>query len=278
MQHNIRKLIFLIIPLFYSCTKESLINPLNTLLKENYIKLDQGYISDAATKIEIWGQKNYFTGYNKLAFLLYDSVNQSKSITDAHVLLLPLLYSGLGNSVMISGSPAESPAEVPVNGVFPGAIVFTEPTGQNVNWKLKVAAHNHDNDKSGEADFDIVVDNPDLIMLTSFTSQSPDSTSLILTMIPPENLKAGINDIEFSLFSAEGNSQFVPEDSYSFVVNQSMPGSVTDLSGNVNPISSGNGHYKGKVNLPNGGLWDIGVLVKKADRAISKNIIFKIQF
>lgn len=264
--------------MLYSCSKESLINPMNALLKENYIKLDQGFISNAATKIEIWGQKNYFIGYNKLAFVLYDSVNQSKSITDAHILLLPLLYSGAGNSVIISGSPAESPAEVPVNGVFPGAIVFPEPTGQNVTWKLKVAAHNHDNDKSGETDFDIVVDKPDLKILTSFTSQSPDSTTLILSMIPPENFKPGINDIEFVLFSTEGNSQFVPEDSYSFEVNQNMPGTTTDLPGNINPLNSGNGHYKGKVNLPNSGLWDLGVLVKKADVTVSKNIVFKIQF
>ncbi len=47
---------------------------------------------------------------------------------------------------------------------------------------------------------------------------------------------------------------------------------------NVNPVSTGKGHYKGKVNFTMTGEWKINVIVKKDGNIISKDLYFNTTF
>lgn len=273
MNRNLKYVVIIIAAfILNSCTNDYMYkaNPLDGL-----VKLSEGYV--ARSKIEIWGTRNYFVGYNKLVVALYDSLNLKKHVTDAHILFIPEKTSGAGTSQKVSGSPQEAPDELAINGVFPGAVIFDSPTTNAGKWKLKVFVHNHDIDIYGQTGMDISVDSLDFPQVAEFKSDSPDSTVLVLSLVGPENPVIGVNNIELSLQKQIGFTQFTPDDSYSFEINPVMVGMPSDPTGNANPVSIGNGHYKGSVNLNMTGNWDVGISVKKDARIISGQLNFKIR-
>jgi hypothetical protein len=278
MNRRISKLIYVlaIICLILSCetkNEENLSNPLT-----GFIKLNEGYVQGASAKVEIWGKKNFFVGYNNLVVVLYDSLNLNEKITDAHIHFLPVMTMGMGDMQMQHASPVESPEEEAINEVFPGAIAFIMATNPEGSWKLGISVHNHKYDKEGKAEFDITVDNPSTSVLTVFTSQCADSSKLILSLLEPTKPKVGMNEIEFTIHRMADMMDFPPDDSYTIEITPEMPSMGHGSPNNVNPVSKGNGHYKGKVNFTMTGEWRVNVAVKKDDNTVSKNIYFNITF
>ncbi|MFZ4547678.1 MAG: FixH family protein [Bacteroidales bacterium] len=259
--------------LLFSCTKEKdvVTNPLDGLTK-----LKEGYAIGAEAKVELWGKKNFFVGYNNIVVVLYDSAHPTVKITDAHIHFEPLMTMGMGGMTMKHASPVENPDEAAVNEVFPGAVVFTMPTTMDGTWKLGVAVHNHLYDKEGDATFDITVGNPTPSVCTVFTSQSADSSKLILSLLEPTAPKVGMNDIEFTIHRKASMMDFPADDSYTIEITPEMPSMGHGSPNNENPVNTGNGHYKGKVNFTMTGEWKVNVLVKKAGTTISKNLYFTI--
>jgi hypothetical protein len=260
--------------LLIACSKDNgteIKNPLNGLLK-----LKEGYAVGASAKVEIWGEKNFFVGYNNLLVVIYDSLNLKEKITDAHVHFLPLMTMGTGEMAMQHSSPVEDPDVAAINGVFPGAVIFVMPSGVDDLWKLGVSVHNHKYDKEGEAEFDISVDNPETSVLTVFTSQTADSSKLVLSLLQPVNPKVGVNDIEFTIHTKAGMMDWPQDDTYTIEITPEMPSMGHGSPNNVNPVSVGNGHYKGKVNFTMTGEWKVNVVVKKDGADVSKNLFFTI--
>ncbi len=259
--------------LLFSCSKDEdvVTNPLDGLTK-----LKEGYALGAAAKVELWGKKNFFVGYNNIVVVLYDSLHPTVKITDAHIHFEPLMTMGMGGMTMQHASPIENPDEAAVNEVFPGAVVFTMPTTMDGSWKLGVAVHNHLYDKEGDASFDITVDNPTPSVCTVFTSQSADSSKLILSLLEPAAPKVGMNDIEFTIHRKASMMDFPADDSYTIEITPEMPSMGHGSPNNENPVNTGNGHYKGKVNFTMTGEWKVNALVKKAGTTISKNLYFTI--
>ena len=259
--------------LLFSCSKDEdvVTNPLDGLTK-----LKEGYALGAAAKVELWGKKSFFVGYNNIVVVLYDSLHPTVKITDAHIHFEPLMTMGMGGMTMQHASPIENPDEAAVNEVFPGAVVFTMPTTMDGSWKLGVAVHNHLYDKEGDASFDITVDNPTPSVCTVFTSQSADSSKLILSLLEPAAPKVGMNDIEFTIHRKASMMDFPADDSYTIEITPEMPSMGHGSPNNENPVNTGNGHYKGKVNFTMTGEWKVNVLVKKAGTTISKNLYFTI--
>ena len=259
--------------LLFSCTKEKdvVTNPLDGLTK-----LKEGYAIGAEAKVELWGKKNFFVGYNNIVVVLYDSLHPTVKITDAHIHFEPLMTMGMGGMTMQHASPIENPDEAAVNEVFPGAVVFTMPTTMDGSWKLGVAVHNHLYDKEGDASFDITVDNPTPSVCTVFTSQSVDSSKLILSLLEPAAPKVGMNDIEFTIHRKASMMDFPADDSYTIEITPEMPSMGHGSPNNENPVNTGNGHYKGKVNFTMTGEWKVNVVVKKNGAIISKNLYFTI--
>jgi len=239
-------------------------------------KLKDGYAIGAAAKVEIWGKKNFFAGYNQLIVVLYDSLNLQTKLTDAHITFLPVMTMGMGAMTMQHASPVENPDETAVDDVFPGAIAFVMPSAMSGTWKLRVGVHNHKIDKEGEANFDITVDNPAVSVLTVFTSQSADSSKLVLSLVQPTNPKVGMNDIEFTIHRKATMMDWPADDTYTVEITPTMPSMGHGSPNNVNPVNATMGHYKGKVNFTMTGEWRVDVLVKKGGVTISKNAYFNI--
>ncbi len=223
MKSNILKFIFILsISIFlFSCENnndEIKVDPLNGLTK-----LNEGYALGASAKVEIWGKKNFFVGYNNLVVVLYDSLNLKEKIIDAHIHFMPLMTMGMGAMSMQHACPVENPDETAVNDVFPGAIAFVMPTTSDGTWKLSVAVHNHKYDKEGEADFDISVDNPATSVLSVFTALAPDNNKLVLSILEPSKPKVGMNDIEFTLHRKASMMDWPSDDSYTIEITPEMP-------------------------------------------------------
>lgn len=278
MKHYIIALGVLLLTSFsiLSCSNDDetiqVVNPLDGLTK-----LSEGYVIGAATKVEVWGTKNYFVGYNTLTIVLLDSTNLTNKITNAHVGLMPLMTMmdmAPLKATMRHACPVENPASEAVNSLFTGAVVFTMPSTMSGTWQLALSVHNHLNDKEGEASFNISVDQPSPSVQNVFTALTTDASKLILTLIQPTKPVVGMNDIEFTLHKKVDMMNFPADDSYTLEIEPTMPSMGHGSPNNVNPITIGNGHYKGKVNFTMTGEWQIEVTVKKENELVKDAVNF----
>lgn len=269
-------LILAIAALFSSCKNEVEVPSVNPL--QGLTKLKEGYAIGAATKVEIWGKKNFFMGYNKLTVVLVDSLNAQNSIKDAHIHFMPVMTMGSGMMAMQHACPVENPAEKAINGIFAGAVAFVMPTSTDGTWKLNVAVHNHSTDKEGTASLDITVDNPTPSVMSVFTATSADASKLVLSLVEPVSPKVGMNDIEFTLHRKASMMSWPADSTYTIEITPEMPSMGHGSPNNVNPTHIGNGHYKGKLNFTMTGEWKVNVLVKKDGNTVSNNTFFTITF
>jgi hypothetical protein len=290
MKNNISNIMvaLAISTLLFSCKNETDISPVNLL--QGLVKLQEGYVLGASAKVEIWGKKNFFMGYNNLSVVLLDSMNLADTIKDAHIHFMPLMTLGTGMMAMQHTCPIENPDEVPVNGVFPGAIAFVMPSSTGDNWTLGVMVHNHKYDKEGTAGFNITVDNPTPSVMSVFTSLATDSAKLVLSLVQPVAPsaklvlslvqpvapKVGMNDIEFTLHRKESMMSWPADSTYTIEITPEMPSMGHGSPNNVNPVHVSNGHYKGKVNFTMSGEWKVNVAVKKNGNTVSNNAYFTI--
>ncbi|OIP83677.1 MAG: hypothetical protein AUK44_04610 [Porphyromonadaceae bacterium CG2_30_38_12] len=268
--------ILALIAILASCKNEPDITPINPLA--GLTKLKEGYAFGASAKVEIWGKKNLFMGYNSITVVLLDSLNLTDTIKDAHIHFMPEMTMGTGMMAMKHACPVENPKEEATNGVFPGAVAFIMPTSSDGAWTLDVMVHNHKYDKEGTASFAITVDNPTPSVMCVFTATSADTSKLVLSMVEPLAPNVGMNDIEFTLHRKESMMSWPADSTYTFVITPEMPSMGHGSPNNVNPVHVGNGHYKGKVNFTMTGEWKVNVAVQKDGNTISNNTFFTITF
>ena len=267
--------IFTLFILFTSCKDEIETTHINPT--EGLTKLQSTYVPATATKMEIWGKKNFFMGYNKLTIILLDSASND-TIKDAHIHLMPVMTMGSVMMAMQHACPVENPDEEAVNGAFQGAVAFVMPTSTDGSWKLSVAVHNHQTDKEGTATLDVTVDNPATAVMSVFTATTADASKLVLSLVEPSTPKVGMNDIEFTLHRKESMMSWPADSTYSIEITPEMPSMGHGSPNNVNPTHTANGHYKGKVNFTMTGEWKINVAVKKDGATVSNNTNFIVVF
>lgn len=253
--------IILFVSLFLiSCKDEVKVTAVQPL--EGLIKLKDGYAAGA--KVEIWGKKNFFMGYNNLTIVLLDSANSKDTLKDAHVYFLPVMtmVQTMGMP-MLHSCPVENPEEDAINGVFQGAVAFVMPSSTGNTWKLGIKIHNHKNDKSATANLDVTVDTPTNSVMTSFIDSTANSSKLFLSILQPLSPKVGVNELEFTLHKKVGMMEWPADTTYTLEITPSMPSMGHGSPNNINPVHLKNGHYKGKVNFTMTGVWKIDVVVKR---------------
>lgn len=260
--------------LMLSCEKDPDIILGNRL--EGLTKLKEGYASGASVNVQIWGKKNFFMGYNKLTVVVLDSLNPADTIKDAQIQFMPVMTMTSGTSIVQHNCPVENPASNAVDGVFTGAIAFVMPSSTGGKWNLNLSVQNKQTNKSGTAQFDILVDNPGSTVMKIFTSQSADSSKLVLSLVEPLTPKVGMNTIEFTLHRKVSMISWPADSTYGFVITPEMPSMGHGSPNNVNPVHIGNGHYKGKVNFTMTGEWKLNIDVQKNGNTISDKLYFNL--
>jgi YtkA-like len=254
-----------ILPLtLFSCSdNEVTIDPVAGL-----IKLEEGYALGAAARLELWGEESFFTGYNKITAVLYDSVTNQR-ITNADIEFFPEM-SMMGG--MKHACPIENPTQ-PVNEVFPGALEFIMPSSDMGSWKLAVNVTNKVKGKTGTAKFNITVNNPAVSRVKSFVTEQ--SEKIFIGYYFPAKMKVGVNDFEVTAYKMAGAFEFVEVEDYSFVLTPEMPSMGHGSPNNVNPAYTSGGHYKGKVNFTMTGDWRLNLAITRNGTAV-KDLYFDV--
>jgi hypothetical protein len=238
-----------------SCKKETN-QPQQYAIPANLQMVSSGYADGAATKVEIYAASNLQVGYNQLYLALYDSVSNQR-ITQAQVSLSAALNTG--NDLVLSG-PVQNPAGVnATNGLFSAAILFTQPAGNNGNWTLTIHLQGLTNQKTGS-----LICNANVVQPSPAKSYSVitlnDSASLFVALVQPANPQPGANSFELAIYRQINAGNFVCDSSYAVMLYATMPSmSGMNAPDNMNPVYSGNGVYKGKVDFIMDGAWQINI-------------------
>jgi len=245
-----------------SCTDDEVsIDP-----TEGMVKIHEASASSSNTKVELWANEDLFVGYNQLFVRLIGSDNQA--ITEATVTFHPMMTmtSGMSHSAPVD-NPASSSA---LNTIFSGAVNFIMPSGDMGSWKLMVHTE-HDGLKE-EAEFNIVVSNPNPSRMFSFKSM--EGTSYFVSYLFPEDYKVGSNEIEIMINKRENMESFPPVTDFEIIMEPEMPSMGHGSPNNVNPVHEANGHYRGKVNFTMTGDWRINLVLNRGE--LSKEMYFDI--
>ncbi len=245
--------------IFNSCSDDTVtspivITPVDEPDMSAYMKIDSGYAIGGRAFLSLYAEDSLRTGYNRLYFVLHDSLT-GEVMTDAHITIEPLNHG--------HAAPVEDPDEDAPNGIFEGAMVFTESfTDDPAHWHLTFMVHNHGapGEPEGEVEFStpVILPNPEFFK----SIVMPDSTALYLSNITPYTPVAGINDFEFIINKNEPEL-FPPDGSYSIVMNPVYLPDGHSTTGNETPVGSSNGHYTGKINFDQSGAWRINLIISK---------------
>lgn len=234
---------------------ETTFNPTQGLLK-----ITEGYALGAGAKVELWGERDLFAGYNNLYFALYDSVS-GKRITESHIHLNPVMDMG----TMSHSCPVEEPGEDAVNELFPAAIMFSMPSGSMGSWTLEVNVHNHQNGLFGAALFDINVQSATPAAMLAFQGES--GTRYYLGYKFTEPLKVGVNAFEVIAYTYQ-EGEFVPAEALTIHLTPEMPSMGHGSPNNEDPVHTGNGHYTGKTNFTMSGEWRLNLEITDGEATL----------
>lgn len=240
-------ILFVVLSAFNGCSDDT--NPVAPTGPnvDGLVFIGESYAIGGQARVLMYADDTLKTGYNKIYLVLYDSITGTL-ITDSHIEFAPANHGVT--------APVENPESNAVDGLFSGAVVFTDPsTDNNRHWHFDIHVHNHQapGEPDGEAEFSgfTIRDNPD-----GFFKFQPDSTtSFTFALINPIEASMGLNDIEF-LVSEQIGAVYEPFPWFTFDSMAVSLGPVVS-TGNTNPSTIGNGHYTGRVNLTEHGYWNL---------------------
>lgn len=269
LKRNLTTIMFLILLIISGCKNDE--NPVTpTDPFEGLTKITEAYATGAGMKVQLWSEKPLFVGYNKLYIAVLDSAS-NKFVTDAHVSLNPMMDMGM----MQHSAPYENPkSTIAVNNLFPCAAVFIM-SSMGGTWRLNVQVHNHTTNIEGDASLPITVNEVTPPVMKSIVALN-DSSKLFISYLKPSKLNVGINDFEITIHRRSTMMSFPPDSGYTVVLTPEMPSMGHGSPNNVDPVHSGNGHYKGKVNFTMTGDWRLNLDIFKNGVPVDTTLFFDV--
>ena len=215
--------------------------------------------------ITLWSDNQILnTGYNKLYISLKN--NQGAEIGNATVTYVPMMD-------MISmkhSSPAEQPVYNSQLKLYEGAVVFTMPASEMGTWQLDVTVN------GALVSFPVTINEAPQKHLATFVGT--DEHKYVLTLVPPVKWQVGINDLDILINQRASMMNFPADNDFTIEFNPEMPSMGHGSPNNVNPVSTGSGHYKGKVNYTMTGDWRLHFKLKKNNVVIVEDAFVDILF
>ena len=253
-----------------SCSKSDTIqaDPL-----ESYTKQAEGYATGAAARVELYSQESaLYSGYNKFYIAVYDSVTGNR-ITKANIQIMPMMDMG----TMMHSAPYESPSSADaVNQLFPCSAVFIMSSVAG-SWTLKLTIQIPETNKTGAITIPVTVAEPAKAKVKSFTA-AHNGASYFVALLSPTDCKVGINDMELAIYKRASMMSFPADSSLSVLLTPEMPTMGHGSPNNVNPVHTGNGHYKGKVNFTMTGLWNLNLDFMSGTAVADSTQFFEVLF
>ncbi|MCO5236160.1 MAG: FixH family protein [Chitinophagaceae bacterium] len=181
------------------------------------------------------------TGYNRLYVSLKDM--RDNEISNLPVSFFPLMDMG----DMKHSSPVEQPLCNPQTKKYEGAVVFTMPGSGMSAWQLDVSV-------DGDIfTFPLAVNARTLQQSGVYVGT--DAQKYIIALVPPRKWQMGLNDLDLFICRQTSMMEFPADDGFTVELTPEMPSMEHGSPNNVNPVSVGKGHYKGKINYTMTGDW-----------------------
>ena len=236
------------------------------------VKIGDDYVAGSETKVVFYAEKELFAGYNKVYFTVLDSVTGER--------IKPEEFTIFPKMEMMTGVMHSCPNEVPVyddnDKQYKGAIAFVMPSG-NGSWTVSFTVVN--NGKTGTLIMPVEVVAPPEARIYSFPLMTDSSKSYFVSLIGPENPKVGINDFEVLVSYKATMMEWPPVSDVKIAIEPEMPDMGHGSPNNVDPVHTGNGHYKGEVNFTMTGWWRVNLFITdQMGDTLNKDRYFDITF
>jgi hypothetical protein len=231
-----------------SCGNNDPVTPITGNPQDEYVKV--AVAERGNLRFEIWNSSGdtLMTGYNKAGFKVFEN-NVPK--TSGYVKFFAKMYHSGSNS--IHSTPVEPQFNYdPALEMFTGYIIMLMPADSTSPWYgfynyndtqyvdsvLFDAAWNH------QAKFKIFVD-------------LSTSLSYLITVLPPLQPGRGINDFKCMLHESYDFVYFTQVNTANMYIRPWLDSLHHTSTGNVDPVYTSGGIYKGTMNLDYPGLWQV---------------------
>jgi len=110
------------------------------------------------------------------------------------------------------------------------------------------------------------------------TYTGTDAKRYVVSIVPPVKWQVGLNDVDILINQMDGMMNFPAVDGLTIVMTPEMPSMGHGSPNNVDPVSVGKGHYKGKVNYTMTGDWRLHFKISKSESVIIEDATIDILF
>ncbi len=228
-----------------------------------------------AYKMDIYMNEDPFVGFNYVYVDVYDSITDEKA-SGWNLTYAPLMTMMMEGGTMKHTCPVEQPVFDNELKAFAGASVFIMPTTAMGSWEFEINYTNSEGE--GSVSFGINVVEKENPALLSFLSESNPDKKYFVALINPANPDVGVNDFELGIYTKESMMSFPADDGLTISIEPEMPSMDHGSPDNVDPVSMGNGRYKGKVNFTMTGLWHINMVIEDDTDTVASEKYFAIEF
>jgi len=212
-------------------------------------------------KVEVLADDSLRTGYNALAVVLRDSLG-AQILTNAHVMWYPLMNMGM----MQHSSPVDEISDDPGDdSLFRAGILFIMASMSSIDsgrggWTLRTIIHDHRTDTYDSADIPIWVNNATPSRILTWTG--PDSLVRKAALVKPTSPVSDTQTFDLFVSKEVGLFTWPADTGWQVTFVTTMPSMGHSSPNNVQPVSTGNGHYQGKVNFTMSGDWRLTFTLK----------------
>lgn len=226
-------------------------------------------------KMDVYMNEDPFVGFNYVYVDVYDSISGER-VSDWDVSFAPMMTMMMNGTSMKHTCPVEQPIFDNELKAFAGASVFIMPTTDMGMWEFEIIYEN--TVAEGSLKFGVMVVEKDNPALLSFVSESNADMKYFVALIDPTIPDVGVNDFELGIYTKESMMSFPVADGLTVAIEPEMPSMDHGSPDNVDPISIGNGHYKGTVNFTMTGLWHVNMVIEEGANMVASDKYFSIEF
>jgi hypothetical protein len=145
------------------------------------------------------------------------------------------------------------------------------PSGPDLGaWELGVTFSDPVAGIEGEATFPIEVAPS---RLSGSFIAADDESKIFLMIVSPEAPSVGVQPFEVLVVRKESAMAWPPMDGLTLGINPEMPTMGHGSPDNENPVSVGEGHYRGRVNFTMAGPWTVSVSVRRGGEKIGEVVV-----
>jgi len=245
-----------IIAILFGCSKNPVATTTGT--HESWPKISAGTAVSYSHHIraELLSKDSIHEGYDSLAVVLRDSATGT-ILTNASAQWFPLMDMGM----MKHSSPVDNYGETTgSDSLFRNGILFvmaSDTSLVNGGWTLRLRIHDY-RYTSTDTFNDSIDFNPWVKSESSPSTiwwKAPDSLWRVAALISPKKPASGTNDLELFIGRKATALSWPVDSTWTVSFIPTMPSMGHSSPNNIDPIQTGNGHYKGKVNFTMSGDW-----------------------